>query len=92
MGQEEVSGTSEQGCLDGADRHIESLQAEIADLRQQLAAAGASAGSGVPSPNYDCAAEQRRLRAFADTSPHAMLAVDPAGAITDCNAAARAAE
>lgn len=48
MGQEEVSGTREQGCID----------------------------------------EQRRLRAFADASPHAMIAVDPAGTIIDCNAAA----
>lgn len=88
MGQEEISGTREQGCLDGPDSHIQALQSEIADLRGQLAAAGASAGPGVRSLSYDCASEQRRLRAFADASPHAMIAVDPAGAIVDCNAAA----
>ncbi len=88
MGQEEVSGTREQGRVDGPDRHIETLQAEIADLRRQLAAAGASADPDAATADHDPQAEQRHLRAFADASPHAMLAVDPGGTIIDCNAVA----
>ena len=88
MGQEEVSGTREQGRLDGPDRHIETLQAEIADLRRQLVAAGASADLDAATADHALQAEQQRLRAFADASPHAMLAVDAGGTIIDCNAVA----